>query len=265
MAAVHDALPLRQCRRPAAGRADGLRLRAGRDGPVRRAVRGQDEPGGLRSACGGRCGGGPRRPAAGDRAAAAQGGAGWPRQAVRAGGDGTGPAGHLRPGLRAGAADLRADRVGTWWRPGRTGRAVGDGGGPARAAGRRRGRRCAARPSSRTSRHWWRRPRRCCPGSGPLPCATAAETERILRWLEEPGTRLVELTGGTWTCPARGAGGLGDLLEHRPAPHRPDRGPPPPPPHPPARPAEPPVDDRSRKPSGPDLRCRSADPGGWRG
>ena len=56
------------------------------------------------------------------------------------------------------------------------------------------------------------------PGVGPLPCATAAETERILRWLEEPGTRLVELTGGTWTCPARGAGGLGDLLEHRPAP-----------------------------------------------
>ncbi len=56
------------------------------------------------------------------------------------------------------------------------------------------------------------------PGVGPLPCATAAETERILRWLEEPGTRLVELAGGTWTCPARGAGGLGDLLEHRPAP-----------------------------------------------
>ena len=56
------------------------------------------------------------------------------------------------------------------------------------------------------------------PGVGPLPCATAAEAERILRWLEEPGTRLVELEGGTWTCPARGAGGLGDLLEHRPAP-----------------------------------------------
>jgi DNA polymerase-3 subunit epsilon len=53
------------------------------------------------------------------------------------------------------------------------------------------------------------------PGIGPLPCATAAETERVLRWLEQPGTRLVELEGGTWTCPARGAGGLGDLLEHR--------------------------------------------------
>jgi DNA polymerase III subunit epsilon len=52
------------------------------------------------------------------------------------------------------------------------------------------------------------------PGVGPLPCATAAETERILRWLEEPGTRLVELEG-TWTCPAYGAGGLRELLEWR--------------------------------------------------
>jgi DNA polymerase-3 subunit epsilon len=56
------------------------------------------------------------------------------------------------------------------------------------------------------------------PGVGPLPCATAGETERVLRWLEQPGTRLVELEGGSWTCPARGAGGLGELLEHRPAP-----------------------------------------------
>ena len=52
------------------------------------------------------------------------------------------------------------------------------------------------------------------PGIGPLPCATAAETERILRWLEEPGSRLVELEG-SWTCPAYGAGGLQELLEWR--------------------------------------------------
>jgi DNA polymerase-3 subunit epsilon len=51
------------------------------------------------------------------------------------------------------------------------------------------------------------------PGVGPLPCATAEETERILSWLEEPGTRLVELTG-TWSCPSRGAGGLGVLLAY---------------------------------------------------
>ena len=55
------------------------------------------------------------------------------------------------------------------------------------------------------------------PGVGPLPCATAEETEKILRWLEEPGARLVELEG-TWACPARGAGGLGDILDHHPAP-----------------------------------------------
>jgi DNA polymerase-3 subunit epsilon len=54
------------------------------------------------------------------------------------------------------------------------------------------------------------------PGVGPLPCATAGETERVLRWLEQPGTRLVELEG-TWACPARGAGGLGELLEWREA------------------------------------------------
>lgn len=58
------------------------------------------------------------------------------------------------------------------------------------------------------------------PGVGPLPCATAAETERILRWLEEPGTRLVQLDG-TWTSPAHGAAGLGDILDHRPAPKDP--------------------------------------------
>ncbi|HEX6755883.1 MAG TPA: DEDD exonuclease domain-containing protein [Mycobacteriales bacterium] len=55
------------------------------------------------------------------------------------------------------------------------------------------------------------------PGVGPLPCATAEETEKILRWLDQPGTRLVQLEG-TWACPAYGAGGLGDLLEHRPTP-----------------------------------------------
>ncbi|MEN3357885.1 MAG: polymerase subunit epsilon [Mycobacteriales bacterium] len=49
------------------------------------------------------------------------------------------------------------------------------------------------------------------PGLGPLPAATVAETERILHWLEEPGTRLVAMSGG-WASPAYGAGGLRDLL-----------------------------------------------------
>jgi DNA polymerase III subunit epsilon len=41
-------------------------------------------------------------------------------------------------------------------------------------------------------------------GPGPVPAATAEETERILRWLEAPGLRLVEVEG-EWTCPVGGA------------------------------------------------------------
>ena len=43
------------------------------------------------------------------------------------------------------------------------------------------------------------------PGPGPLPAATAEEVECVLRWLEQPGTRLVRLDG-TWASPASGAG-----------------------------------------------------------
>jgi DNA polymerase-3 subunit epsilon len=43
------------------------------------------------------------------------------------------------------------------------------------------------------------------PGVGPLPAATAEEVECVLRWLEQPGTRLVRLDG-TWASPAFGAG-----------------------------------------------------------
>ena len=39
---------------------------------------------------------------------------------------------------------------------------------------------------------------------GPVPAATAEETERILRWLELPGIRLVDVDG-EWTCPVGGA------------------------------------------------------------
>ena len=44
------------------------------------------------------------------------------------------------------------------------------------------------------------------PVPGPLPAATAEEVECVLRWLETPGTRLVRLEG-TWASPAFGAGG----------------------------------------------------------
>lgn len=39
---------------------------------------------------------------------------------------------------------------------------------------------------------------------GPVPVATAEETERILRWLESPGIRLVSVDG-EWSCPTFGA------------------------------------------------------------
>ena len=50
------------------------------------------------------------------------------------------------------------------------------------------------------------------PGHGPLPAATAEEVECVLRWLELPGTRLVRLVG-TWASPAFGAGGRRAWLE----------------------------------------------------
>jgi DNA polymerase-3 subunit epsilon len=45
------------------------------------------------------------------------------------------------------------------------------------------------------------------PGTGPTPAASAEETECVLRWLEQPGVRLVSLSG-SWACPAHGAGGV---------------------------------------------------------
>lgn len=43
------------------------------------------------------------------------------------------------------------------------------------------------------------------PAVGPLPAATAEESERILRWLERSGVRLIDIDG-EWTCPVAGAG-----------------------------------------------------------
>jgi DNA polymerase-3 subunit epsilon len=42
------------------------------------------------------------------------------------------------------------------------------------------------------------------PGPGPTPAATAEETEKILRWLEADGVRLVRVDG-EWSCPLGGA------------------------------------------------------------
>ena len=50
------------------------------------------------------------------------------------------------------------------------------------------------------------------PGPGPTPAATAEETECVLRWLEAPGTRLVQLDG-EWSWPAHGAASVHDMLD----------------------------------------------------
>src|SRR5262249_37386188 len=40
---------------------------------------------------------------------------------------------------------------------------------------------------------------------GPVPAATAEESEKVLRWLESEGVRLVDVEG-EWACPVAGAG-----------------------------------------------------------
>lgn len=50
------------------------------------------------------------------------------------------------------------------------------------------------------------------PAPWPAPAAIPEETEKILRWLETPGVRIVELDG-QWTCPVGGAGGARADLE----------------------------------------------------
>ena len=59
------------------------------------------------------------------------------------------------------------------------------------------------------------------PGPGPVPCATAEETERLLNWLERPEVRLVECPQG-WAYPVGGAARFAALLqqaESRPEGH----------------------------------------------
>ncbi|MGI8435158.1 MAG: DEDD exonuclease domain-containing protein [Nocardioidaceae bacterium] len=49
-------------------------------------------------------------------------------------------------------------------------------------------------------------------GPGPAPAATSEESERILRWLEQTGVRLVHVDG-TWSCPVDGAESRREVLE----------------------------------------------------
>ncbi len=50
------------------------------------------------------------------------------------------------------------------------------------------------------------------PATRPAPAAIPEETEKVLRWLESPGVRVVDLDG-TWTCPVGGAGAARAELE----------------------------------------------------
>ncbi len=45
------------------------------------------------------------------------------------------------------------------------------------------------------------------PGRWPAPAGLPEETEKILRWLDQPGVRMVHVDG-EWTCPVGGAGSL---------------------------------------------------------
>ncbi|MDQ6715430.1 MAG: DEDD exonuclease domain-containing protein, partial [Actinomycetota bacterium] len=55
------------------------------------------------------------------------------------------------------------------------------------------------------------------PPAAPAPAATPEETEIILRWLESPGVRIVDLDG-SWSCPVGGAGSVRASLDSvRPA------------------------------------------------
>jgi DNA polymerase-3 subunit epsilon len=50
------------------------------------------------------------------------------------------------------------------------------------------------------------------PAPAPMPAGSAEETERVLRWLEAPGVRIVRLDG-QWSCPVGGADAARALLE----------------------------------------------------
>jgi DNA polymerase-3 subunit epsilon len=51
------------------------------------------------------------------------------------------------------------------------------------------------------------------PGPGAAPRASAEEMECVLRWLDSPGVRLVEVDG-TWSCPTHGAESVRQWIEN---------------------------------------------------
>ena len=71
-------------------------------------------------------------------------------------------------------------------------------------------RRRAARRSAARWPACWRPPRPCSARTASM-AASVDETELVLRWMEKPGTRLVELAG-TLACPAPGTGAFNAFL-----------------------------------------------------
>jgi DNA polymerase-3 subunit epsilon len=71
-------------------------------------------------------------------------------------------------------------------------------------------------PGSVSAREWTDRLRQTAetvlPRPGPAPAATTEESEKVLRWLEQPHTRLVHVDG-VWACPIAGAESHHDLLD----------------------------------------------------
>ena len=205
LAALHDTFPIRQCSDRLGRDAVPQRLRAGRDGPVPLAVRRQRRRGDVRRG---------RAPAArlpaapsrrGRRGDQRPDGRARRRRAVRGGRPAPRPAGGVRPRRRPHPAALRADPLPRdRRRPPRGRRALGGPRRPPRAAGRRRRDPARRRRPPVRRRAARRRPRRSAPAPGPVPAATAEETEKMLRWLESPGIRLVDVDG-EWTCPVAGA------------------------------------------------------------
>jgi DNA polymerase III subunit epsilon len=71
-------------------------------------------------------------------------------------------------------------------------------------------------PPARNARDWTAELRRdaetVVAGPGPAPAALPEESEKVLKWLEQPGVRLVHLDGA-WVCPIGGAESQRQLLD----------------------------------------------------
>ena len=208
VAAVHESLPLRQCTARLSVRVPRNGVRPGRHGPVRRAVHRRPVAATSTPRSPARVPGRGRRRSAATRRAA-------PRAGGPAGGGGAirGRRRAPRPGRRAASGPSGAGSAWSRWRPCRswcspgptapaagTCRWSGAGGWSPPAARRRRTSVRGTLASLLTTAETRERP------DGEL-AATVDETELVLRWMEKPGTRLVDLTG-TLACPAPGHGRL---------------------------------------------------------